>query len=158
MGLGLILGLAFVYAGLNKFLDPTEFAEVIISYQLLPPKLIGMVAAGLPLLEAGAGTLLALGCLFLPVNWRRSQTGTPEPSWSATWRRVALAVILLQLALFILILLLTMARGLEISCGCGLVGDRPVGWAAVGEDLVLLGLASWLYQREWRHLILRNGG
>lgn len=150
VGLGLALGLAFIYAGTQKFRDPFEFAASILAYQLLPSEVVGLLAAGLPVLEAVAGFLLILGGGWLLGGSLWGRAAAPGQSWGSTWRRVALEAIILQLVIFIGVLLLTLGRGLEISCGCGLVAERPVGWAAVGEDLILLALALWLWQQEWR--------
>uniref|UniRef100_A0A7C3UZ20 Methylamine utilization protein MauE n=1 Tax=Desulfobacca acetoxidans TaxID=60893 RepID=A0A7C3UZ20_9BACT len=64
----------------------------------------------------------------------------------AMLRRSALLLIMLQLFRFMAVL--TMARGLGIECGCGLFFGRPVGWAAVLEDFLLLGATAWVYWRE----------
>jgi phosphatidylglycerol---prolipoprotein diacylglyceryl transferase len=50
--------------------------------------------------------------------------------------------------LFMAVLLITMARGLKIDCGCGLFFQRPVGWAAVLEDVILFGATAWVCWRE----------
>ena len=56
--LGVGLGAAFFYAGVQKYLAPDEFAEAILAYQLLPEALVGLAAAGLPWLELAVGLLL----------------------------------------------------------------------------------------------------
>lgn len=150
--LGVGLGVAFFYAGIQKYLAPDEFAEAILAYQLLPEALVGLAAAGLPWLELAVGLLLVLGCLTetadrlalgLDLNFK---TGLP----GGMSRRSSLLLIMLQLGLFILVLGITMARGLKIDCGCGLLADRQVGLAAILEDVLLLGVAGWLYWRECR--------
>jgi putative oxidoreductase len=129
--LGLGLGGVFVYAGIQKYLAPYEFAEAILAYQLLPLGLVGLVAATLPWLEMVSGFSLALGYL-----WRGRRFSNPIPM-GALLRRSAL-------------LLITLARGLKIDCGCGLFMDRQVGLGAILEDALLLGLLGWLYWRECR--------
>lgn len=66
-----------------------------------------------------------------------------------TFRRSSLLLILVQLVMFMVILLITLARGLDIDCGCGLLAERQVGWAAILEDALLLMVAGWLYGREF---------
>ena len=65
-------------------------------------------------------------------------------------RRSALLLILGQSLLFIAVLLITIARGLKIDCGCGLLFQRQVGLESILEDALLLGVAGWLYWREWQ--------
>ncbi|MCX5888549.1 MAG: hypothetical protein NTY36_03755 [Deltaproteobacteria bacterium] len=142
--LGLGLGGVFVYAGIQKYLAPYEFAEAILAYQLLPFGLVGLVAATLPWLEMVSGFSLAFGYL-----WRGRRFSNPVPM-GALLRRSALLLILGQSLLFVAVLLIAMARGLKIDCGCGLFMDRQVGLGAILEDALLLGVLGWLYWRECR--------
>jgi len=125
--LAVILGGLFFYAGLQKILHPYEFAEAVLAYQLLPSMLVGVAVAGLPWVEVVAGLGLVAGLK----------------------RRSCLLILAGLVAGFLVLILITMARGLKIDCGCGLFSQRQVGWAAVLEDLVLLGWAAGLYWREW---------
>ena len=125
--LEVVLGGLFFYAGLQKVLNPYEFAEAVLAYQLLPESLVGAVAAGLPWLEMTAGLCLVAGL---------------KP-------RSALLLLAGLVAGFLVVMLITMARGLTIDCGCGLFFQRQVGPVALLEDLVLLGWAGGLYRWEW---------
>jgi hypothetical protein len=147
---GLSLGGLFVYAGVQKHLAPYEFAEAILVYQLLPQALVGLTAAVLPWLELTTGALLIVGFLLKAEVGLASRFGLPGAIArdGDLTRRSCLLLIMLQLGLFILVLLITMARGLKIDCGCGLLADRQVGPAAILEDVLLLGVAGWLYWRE----------
>ena len=62
-------------------------------------------------------------------------------------RRSALLLIMLQLLLFMAVLLITMARGLR-STAAAVFFERPEGWAAVLEDVLLFGATAWVYWRE----------
>jgi putative oxidoreductase len=142
--LGIFLGGVFVYAGVQKHLAPYEFAEAVLAYQLLPPTLVGLVAATLPWVEMISGSSLILGCLL---GGRRFSNPFPVGS---LLRRSGLLLILGQSLLFVALLLITMARGLKIDCGCGLFLQRQVGPASLLEDGLFLLLTGWLYWREWR--------
>lgn len=148
--LGIALGVAFLYAGAQKYLAPYEFAEAILAYQLLPEALVGLTAVFLPWLELAVGGILVFG--YLAETARRLAAGLRlSPGGDQTMgmlRRSALLLIMLQLFLFMAVLLITMTRGLKIDCGCGLFFERPVGWAAVLEDLLLFGATAWVYWRE----------
>jgi len=147
---GLSLGGLFIYAGVQKHLAPYEFAEAIQVYQLLPQALVGLTAAVFPWLELTTGAFLIVGFLMQAEVGLASRFGLPGAiaGGGGLTRRSCLLLIMLQLGLFILVLLITMARGLKIDCGCGLFTDRQVGPGAILEDVLLLGVAGWLYWRE----------
>ncbi|MFW6127155.1 MAG: NADAR domain-containing protein [Thermodesulfobacteriota bacterium] len=148
--LGLALGGVFFYAGLQKRLEPYQFAEAILAYDLLPVFLVGLVAAILPWLELATGFFLILGYLleipgrllrWLGFSWGDSLVGGIK-------RRSCLLLIIGQLGLILLVLFITLARGLRIDCGCGLLWARQVGWNIILEDVVLLALAAFLFWWE----------
>ncbi|MGQ9688268.1 MAG: MauE/DoxX family redox-associated membrane protein [Desulfobaccales bacterium] len=145
--LGLVLGAAFFYAGLMKRLDPYQFAEAVLTYDLLPPPWVGLVAAILPWVELTAGFFLTLGYLVEIPGRLLQGMGLASGARlvGGIKRRSCLLLIVLILAAFLVVLLITMARGLQIDCGCGLVGERLVGWGAVGEDALMLAVALFLY-------------
>ena len=122
------LGGIFFYAGMQKHFHPQEFAEAVLSYQLLPVSLVGAVAVILPWAELAAG-------LFLTVGLKR---------------RSCLLLLGALAGGFLLVSLITMARGLKIDCGCGLFFARQVGLWLVLEDLALLAWAVGLYRWEAR--------
>jgi len=152
LALGLILGGLFVYAGGQKHLAPYEFAETVQVYQLLPPALVGLIAAVFPWLELTSGAFLIIGILMKAEGCLAFGCSRPGVmAWDGVLtRRSSLLLIMLQLGLFILVLLITMARELKIDCGCGLFTDRQVGPGAILENALLLGVAGWLYWREWK--------
>jgi uncharacterized membrane protein YphA (DoxX/SURF4 family) len=119
----LILGGAFLYAGLSKIGEPYQFAAAIQAYQLLPQFLVGLAAVLIPWMETVSAIALLLG---------------RKP-------RSALLTLIVLLAMFVVIIIITMFRGLDIDCGCGLLANRRVGWLVLAEDLTLLLFISWLY-------------
>lgn len=148
--LGLALGGVFFYAGLQKRLEPYQFAEAILAYDLLPPYLVGLTAAILPWVELVSGFFLVLGYLLEIPGRLLRRLGI---SWS-TWlvggikRRSCLLLIIGQLGLILVVLLITLARGLKIDCGCGLLWARQVGWGIILEDTLLLALGVFLFWAE----------
>lgn len=148
--LGLALGGLFFYGGLLKRLEPYQFAEAVLAYDLLPQALVGVVAAVLPWLELTSGFFLALGYLLeFPGRLLRAW-GLPggERLVGGIKRRSCLLLIGLELVGFLAVLLITMARGLKIDCGCGLLWSRQVGWGVILEDALMLGVAGFLYWWE----------
>src|ERR1700677_482973 len=59
--LRLILGGLFVYAGWSKLCNPTDFADSIATFQMLPDWLIVPFALALPPFEIIAGALVITG-------------------------------------------------------------------------------------------------
>jgi ribA/ribD-fused uncharacterized protein len=148
--LGAALGGVFFYAGLQKRLEPYQFAEAVLAYDLLPLSLAGLVAAVLPWVELTSGFFLILGYLleipgrllsWLGFSWSHRLVGGIK-------RRSCLVLILLQLVFILLVLFITLARGLKIDCGCGLFWARQVGWEVILEDLLLVALAAFLFWWE----------
>ncbi|HQZ28133.1 MAG TPA: MauE/DoxX family redox-associated membrane protein [Verrucomicrobiales bacterium] len=122
----ILLAVTFVWAGVLKFMDPAGFAGSIATFQLLPEAWVNVVALGLPPFEILTG-LLILSRRWLAVG---------------SFSLGALSVV------FLLALLSGLARGLPVDCGC-FGGNGPSTpskiWLAVARDVVLLGMAGWVY-------------
>lgn len=145
--LGLALGGVFFYTGLQKRLEPYQFAEAILAYDLLPLSLVGLVAAVLPWVELTSGFFLTLGYLLEILGRLLVWLGFPYGNKlvGGIKRRSCLLLILLQVVLILLVLCVTLARGLKIDCGCGLFWTRQVGWKIIVEDVLMAGLAVFLF-------------
>jgi len=64
MAARLILGVLFIYMGLNKALHPIDFLKLVREYHMIPehpPLMLNLIAAVLPWLEVLCGALLVLG-------------------------------------------------------------------------------------------------
>jgi putative oxidoreductase len=125
LALRLGLGAAFVYAGVIKIQDPSEFAINVASFSILPNALISPMALALPPFEIICGTLLIIGL----------------------WRRPAALGIGLLSAVFLIAIAAALARGLTIDCGCFGSGtpSRPRMWLDLGRDILLLAAALIVY-------------
>lgn len=130
--LGVLLGAVFVYASVDKILNPVEFAKIIYHYQLvgpsqqLGPALANLVAVTLPWIELLAGLLLASG----------------------VWRREAALLAAALLVVFLVAVGSALARGIDLAnCGCFSVsggGGRRAGVELLVGDSVLLAAALFL--------------
>lgn len=122
----LLLGGIFLYAGSLKAWRPSQLAQDIFSYEILPYSAAAALAVYLPWLE----TLAGVG-LFLP---------------RARWG--ALAILQGLLVVFMLALGWAWFRGLDISCGCFGSSDEPANFPLLmGRDVGLLLAAillTWL--------------
>ena len=97
--LRLALGGLFVFAGVNKLMDPRGFAWSVNAFQLLPEHadhMVKLIAFAVPWTEVIAGAFLILGL----------------------WARSAALVIGLMLAAFIVGISSVLMRGLNVECGC----------------------------------------
>jgi len=90
------LGLVFIWASVDKIINPDQFAEMIYHYKILPEFLIHPVAIFLPWLELITGALLIIGL----------------------WEKTALIIFNLLIFVFMIALLSALIRGLDIHCGC----------------------------------------
>ena len=135
MVVGVLLGLVFVYASLDKIADPAAFARIVYQWQTLGPVGSNMVAVTLPWVELVAGLLLVAG----------------------VWRRDAAAVVAVMLVVFIAAAVFVLARGIDVdNCGCTSVAAagaapawppawmRGVGWFLITRNLVMLAGALLL--------------
>jgi uncharacterized membrane protein YphA (DoxX/SURF4 family) len=117
--LRIVLGAIFVYAAWTKLRVPWElFAMSIDSYQVLPLKLVELVARTLPWFELAVGLLLIAGY----------------------WLRSAATAITLLLAVFFSLMVRAYATGMEINCGCFGTGD-PISWKTLLRDGSMLAAA-----------------
>ncbi len=59
----LILGVVFIYASIDKIINPGDFAKIIGNYHVLPLGLENLMAIVLPWLEFIAGVCLIIGVM-----------------------------------------------------------------------------------------------
>lgn len=131
LGLRLLVGAVFVYAGAVKLAAPQAFADSIATFRLLPAQLVDLLALGLPLFEVVLGALLVLG----------------------RWTRTSALGALFSCGMFALALASALLRGLPVDCGCfGGHGASSVfqGWISLGRDVVLGAVALALYVGQGR--------
>jgi putative oxidoreductase len=120
----LVVGGAFLFAGIVKIIAPATFATDISHYQILPANCVNALAITLPWIEVVAGLLLVGGI----------------------WMRPATLVIGILLLVFVVAIASAMHRGLNILCGCyGSSDAQPVGWRKLSEDFVFLAMVAWLW-------------
>lgn len=126
MGLRLVVGGVFIYAGVLKFQGPLAFADSIASFQLLPAELINLLALTLPPFEIAVGVLLVAGLQG----------------------RLAAFGVLVLCGVFAFAIGSALLRGIEVDCGCFGGGAPSVWkmWGSLGRDL-LLAAATWLIYR-----------
>ena len=123
--LRLLVGGAFVIAGILKIADPAVFAVDVSHYRLVPHALINPVVIVLPWIELVAGV-----CVI-----------------SGFWLRSGALLIAAMTAMFFFVIISALARGLNIECGCfGTIAGKTIGLQTLAIDLgcfCLVALLIW---------------
>lgn len=132
----LVLGIIFLYAGIEKIIAPREFAIAIYNYRLLPDWAINMLAVILPWLEVFLATGLIAGIYV---------------------RGASLISALLFLT-FATALAINLVRGLDISCGCFGAQSGNINWFYLVRDAGLLAISVFtlMFDRGWRYFFRRK--
>ncbi|HLT40346.1 MAG TPA: MauE/DoxX family redox-associated membrane protein [Enhygromyxa sp.] len=114
----LVAGGVFVFAGVQKLLDPAAFAQDIANYQAFPYWTWNLAAGIVPVTEILAGLAVLIG-----------------------FKRRAGAIVLGSLTVaFIGLILSVIVRGIDLNCGCfgEAVEASTVGWPLLLRDVGLL--------------------
>mgnify|MGYP003547699657 CR=1 FL=1 len=131
----LVLGFVFIYAGIEKTLEPGAFANSISNYKLIPEILINVIAIALPWIELIAGILLLFGV-------------------SVKENAMILSTLL---TLFIIMISISLIRGLSIECGCfGTVGGAQIGLYKIIENILMLAIGGHLVKHNSTFFTLQS--
>ena len=106
-----LLGGVFITASVDKILNPSAFADILYSYNLIPDMVIHPLAIWLPWIEMVSGILLITG----------------------VWVRANAVILGGMLMVFIVALSINAFRGYNIDCGCFSTSGH-----GGGSDLVIL--------------------
>ena len=120
--ISLVWSAIFIWAGVEKIMQPTAFAQAIAAYKILPNAWVPLMAGVLPWVEVWAA---------LALLWPRF--------------RSAGALIVAGLSLvFAVAVTSAMVRGLDITCGCFGLSSGKVGWKTLLLDVAGIISMSWL--------------
>lgn len=121
----LVLGLVFIYAAIDKILDPYTFAADIRNYQIISGMYSNIFALILPWVELFCGLFLLIGI----------------------YTRSSALLIASMLVVFIIAISLAMIRGLNIDCGCyhTMGSTTKVGFKKLLEDFIYLAMTVYLF-------------
>ena len=117
----LILGSLFIYAAIEKIIDPFGFAADIRNYEIFPTIFSNSLAIYLPWIELYCGIFLLIG----------------------VFSRSSASIIAVLLVGFMFAIIAAMIKGLDIECGCyrTIWLASKVGFRKFIENLILFGLA-----------------
>jgi hypothetical protein len=127
----IILGIVFIYASIDKIINPADFAEIILSYQILPEIMINPIAVVLPWLELLIGVFLIFHI----------------------WMPGSIILVNLMLFIFMSAIISALIRGLNIDCGCFSTSGSKGGLDIItlGRDLFFQLMALFLLVIVFRH-------
>ena len=126
----IFLGFLFIYASLEKILQPEEFAKQVGYYKALPFGLENLLAILLPWTELIVGICLLAGLLV---------------------DGATLLSIIMNLV-FILAISQAMLRGIDITCGCFKVSadSEKLGLHTIIRDIIFLIMSFVVFNRQER--------
>lgn len=128
------IGILFIFYGVAKIADPSQFANEIGNYGMTPDFLTHIMALILPWAEMIVGVLLLFGIY------------QNENGLLAT----------LMLVMFTFGVVFAFASGLDINCGCsGGNAQQKVGWMKIIENLGLILLSIILTVTNSKKFILK---
>ena len=129
-----ILGIIFIYASIDKIIDPISFSSTIGNYHISPYSLNNLAALVIPWVELIIGVFLILGIFMSGSSF----------------------IAILLLLFFIFILTQALFRGINVNCGCfDLNADtledsqlRIKMIRRIVEDILFLGIALLINKRN----------
>ncbi len=138
-----LLGILFVYMGLNKALHPVEFLKLVRQYEMVTsPLLLNSIAAALPWFEVFCGLLLLAG---VAVRGSALMLVIMLVPFTALVLKRALAIQAAKAILFCAV---------KFDCGCG-AGEVFI-CPKLAENCALILLSLWLVLRgQGRRLCAR---
>ena len=118
-------------AGIEKIINPGDFAVAIYNYKLLPECAINLSAIFLPWLEV----LITISLV------------------SGIFKRGASVISALLFLTFATALTINLVRGLDISCGCFGASSGNISWLYLARDLSLFCVSVFvlIYDSGWRY-------
>lgn len=115
------LAVIFGHSGAVKMIDLADFRLAVRNYELVPQRLLGAFAIGLPVAELACAGLLVVGVLTGP----------------------AAAFLGVMLAVFVFAISVNLLRGRTFSCGCSGKTSSDITWRHVIAN-ALLAIAAAL--------------
>ncbi len=128
------IGIIFIFFGVAKIADPSQFANEIGNYGMTPDFITHLMALILPWAEMIVGVLLLFGIY------------QNENGLLAT----------LMLVMFTFGVIVAFASGLDINCGCsGGNAQQKVGWLKILENIGLIILTTIVTITNSKKFILK---
>ena len=126
----IVVGAIFLWASLDKIIDPAKFARDISNYHIVPLGLENTIALILPWLEFFIGTGLIIGVMV----------------------DGSIIISSVLLITFNIMIAQAMARGVNIDCGCGLKEGQLVGFEKLIENFIFILFSYFVFVRKEKFL------
>ena len=110
----LVLGFIFIYASIDKIIDPASFSESIDNYHVIPSELSNLAALIIPWIE------LFIGLSFI----------------SGIFLDGACLISASLLVWFIFILSQALYRGIDVHCGCFDLSEKAIDDASMRMKMI----------------------
>ena len=132
--LRMILGIIFIYASIDKIINPLNFSDAIDNYHITPIEINNLAALIIPFIELVIGVCLIFG-VFIDG---------------------AILITILLLIWFIFIISQALFRGIDLHCGCFDLSEKAINDGNIKiemikriiEDFVFLGIALLINYRK----------
>ena len=132
--LRMILGIIFIYASIDKIINPLDFSDAIDNYHITPIEINNLAALIIPFIELVIGVCLIFG-VFIDG---------------------AILITILLLIWFIFIISQALFRGIDLHCGCFDLSEKAINDGNIKiemikriiEDFVFLGIALLINNRK----------
>ena len=130
----MILGIIFIYASIDKIINPLNFSDAIDNYHITPIEINNLAALIIPFIELVIGVCLIFG-VFIDG---------------------AILITILLLIWFIFIISQALFRGIDLHCGCFDLSEKAINDGNIKiemikriiEDFVFLGIALLINYRK----------
>ena len=130
----IILGLIFIYASIDKIINPIDFSNSIDNYHITPIVLNNLIALTIPWIELVIGLCLIFGFFLDGSSF----------------------ISILLLIMFIFMLSQALFRGIDLDCGCFNLSEKSVDDVnlklkmikRIIQDFVFLALAFIIKNRK----------
>ena len=148
----LLLGIIFIYASIDKIIDPITFSDNIDNYHITPIFLNNLAALVIPWLELFIGSFLLIGS-FTYIYFVLSDVFFVK---FERYLKASSLIAICLLIFFIFILSQAYVRGIDVHCGCFKgsssldVSDLKTNMLKrIIEDIIFLGLGFFVYFKEF---------
>tara|TARA_Y100001968_G_C19311726_1_gene694535 strand:+ start:640 stop:1098 length:459 start_codon:yes stop_codon:yes gene_type:complete len=136
-----ILGFVFIYASIDKIINPNDFSDLIDNFHISPTLFSNLIALILPWIELICGICLITGYMVRGSN----------------------ILVLSMLLMFIFILTQAVYRGIDTHCGCFKVDDlsnvtdfKKNLIKRIIEDIILISMSFVVFIKSFNLFSNKN--
>jgi len=131
------VAIIFIYASIDKIVNPAEFSEIVYNYRLVPVFANNLFSLWLPWLEFVCGIFLLFGI----------------------WELASISLIAVLMLIFLSAICANMVRGIDIVCGCFVTHDKVIKsvFSYIIRDIVIFILVAAVCLVSFKKNIIYKG-